>query len=67
MLHAYVFSDKKYYGVNVENCSYSLTVCRKNCITSAITGYKLSDAKYMIIITNAADTITPCGVCRQIL
>jgi len=58
-----------HYGVNVENCSYSLTTCaEKNCITSAITdGVNLKDALYMIVITDTADTITPCGACRQIL
>ena len=60
---------KIHYGVNVENCSYSLTTCaEKNCITSAITdGVNLKDALYMIVITDTADTITPCGACRQIL
>ena len=64
-----VFPDRDFFGVNVENCSYSLTTCaEKNCITSAITeGYNLSDALYMIVITNTSDTITPCGACRQIL
>jgi cytidine deaminase len=58
-----------HYGVNVENCSYSLTTCaEKNCITSAITdGVNLKNALYMIVITDTADTITPCGACRQIL
>jgi cytidine deaminase len=64
-----VFPNKKYFGVNVENCSYSLTTCaEKNCITSAITdGVNLKDALYIVIGTNSADTITPCGACRQIL
>ena len=61
--------NKYYYGVNVENCSYSLTTCaEKNCITSAITdGADLTDALYMLIITDTAPTITPCGACRQVL
>lgn len=64
-----VFPDKKYYGVNVENCSFSLTICaEKNCISSAITdGANMKDALYMILITNTSNTITPCGACRQIL
>jgi len=62
-------SNKYYYGVNVENCSYSLTTCaEKNCITSAITdGIDVKEALYMIIITDTAQTIIPCGACRQIL
>ncbi len=64
-----VCPNKNYYGVNVENCSYSLTACaEKGCISTAITdGVDLNNALYMIVITNTADTITPCGACRQIL
>ena len=65
-----VFDDnEKYFGVNVENCSYSLTSCaEKNCIGSAITNKgNLKNAKYLLVITNSAKTITPCGACRQIL
>jgi cytidine deaminase len=64
-----VLPDKNYYGVNVENCSYSLTCCaEKNCITSAITdNTDLSLVKYIVLITDTANTITPCGACRQIL
>ena len=64
-----VFDNNTYYGVNVENCSFSLTTCaEKNCINSAITdNVNLKDANYMLIITNSADTITPCGSCRQVL
>jgi cytidine deaminase len=62
-----VCKEKKYYGVNVENCSYSLTVCAEtNCISNAITdGIDFKDALYMIVLTNTADEITPCGSCRQ--
>ena len=62
-------NNKQYFGVNVENCSYPLTSCaEKNCITSAITdNADLKTAKYMLVITNSADTITPCGACRQVL
>ena len=61
--------DLKYYGVNVENCSFSLTTCaEKNCITNAITdNANLKEAKYMIVLTNTAKKITPCGSCRQVL
>ena len=64
-----VIDNKKYDGVNVENCSYSLTSCsEKNCINSAITdNADLKNANYILIITNSANSITPCGSCRQIL
>lgn len=62
-------NNETYFGVNVENCSYSLTNCaEKNCISSAITNNaSLENAKYLLVITNSAQDITPCGACRQIL
>ena len=64
-----VFKDKEYMGVNVENCSYSLTICaEQNSISTAITnGENLKDALYLIVLTNTADEITPCGACRQVI
>ena len=66
--------DEKYFGINVENCSYSLTVCAEtNCITTALTtDPSIKDRKdwsncFMIVLTNTADEITPCGSCRQVL
>ena len=64
-----VCKDKNYFGVNVENCSYSLTVCAEtNCLSTAVTnGVDFKDALYMIVYTNTADEITPCGSCRQFI
>tara|TARA_Y100001958_G_C21233233_1_gene559205 strand:+ start:840 stop:1229 length:390 start_codon:yes stop_codon:yes gene_type:complete len=64
-----VCKDKIYSGVNVENCSYSLTVCAEtNCISNAVAdGLDFNDAQYMIVMTNTADEITPCGSCRQFM
>jgi cytidine deaminase len=64
-----VCKDRNYIGVNVENCSYSLTVCAEaNCISSAITaGVDFNDALYMIVYTNTAVEVTPCGSCRQFI
>ena len=64
-----VCKNKKYYGVNVENCSYSLTICAEtNCLSNAVSdGLNFDDALYMIVMTNTADEITPCGSCRQFM
>ena len=64
-----VCKNKKYYGVNVENCSYSLTICAEtNCLSNAVSdGVDFKDALYMIVMTNTADEITPCGSCRQFM
>lgn len=64
-----VTKNKNYIGVNVENCSYSLTVCaEKNCLSNSITnGCNFEDVLYMIVYTNTSDEITPCGSCRQFM
>ena len=64
-----VCKDTNYFGVNVENCSYPLTICAEtNCISNAITdGLDFKNVLYMVVLTNTADEITPCGSCRQFI
>ena len=64
-----VCKNKNYFGVNVENCSYSLTICAEtNCISNAITdGLDFKNVLYMVVLTDTADEITPCGSCRQFI
>lgn len=65
---AAVLADNKvYYGVNVENSSYPLTICAEaNAITTAVTnGMKKIDKIY--VIGQVKEPISPCGACRQII
>ncbi len=58
-------SGKVYLGVNVENCSFGLTICAERmALGAAITaGEREFDA-----IAIATDTgAMPCGACRQML
>ncbi|MCK5832611.1 cytidine deaminase [bacterium] len=53
-------------GVNVENSSFSLTICaERNAISSAIS----AGAKSIkgILILSSIGAIPPCGACRQVI
>ena len=56
-----------YYGVNVENVSYGLTICaERNAVSTAIT----EGVKKILKVVVVADTekpVTPCGACREFI
>lgn len=56
-----------YYGVNVENVSYGLTICaERNAVSTAIT----EGVKKILKVVVVADTekpVTPCGACREFM
>ena len=57
--------DKIFTGVNVENCSYGLTLCAE---ASAICQMISSGSKTIqaMVIMNGENTLCPpCGACRQ--
>ncbi|KAH9515562.1 hypothetical protein Btru_011409 [Bulinus truncatus] len=59
---------KIFTGCNVENASYSLTVCaERTAIVKAVSeGYV--NFKAMAVATNLKDTYaSPCGACRQFI
>lgn len=56
--------DQKYFGVNVENASYGLTICAElNAITSAVTG-SLKKIKLIAVNLSTDKVGVPCGSCR---
>lgn len=60
-------SGKVYYGVNVENSSYGLTICAER---SAISSMVTSGERKPVVVVVVADTeepIPPCGACRQVI
>jgi len=60
-------SGNIYYGVNVENISFSLTICaERNAIFHAISEGEKTIIKVFILST-AKSPITPCGACRQVI
>ena len=60
-------SGKIYQGANIENSSYSLTICaERTAVFQAI----LDGERKFISIAIAGDTedyLAPCGACRQVL
>lgn len=58
---------KIYYGANIENSSYSLTICaeRTAAFTALINGER--HFSKIAIASDAEDFISPCGACRQVL
>jgi cytidine deaminase len=65
---ALLTKDKKIYtGCNVENGSYSLTICaERNAIFKAISeGEK--DFEAIAIVTDTDNFCPPCGACRQVI
>lgn len=60
-------NDNEYYGVNVENASYPLSLCaERNAITTAVTN-GMKKIKYIYVTGNTAEPISPCGACRQVI
>jgi cytidine deaminase len=60
-------SGKIYTGCNVENASYSLTICaERNAVFQAV-----ADANYdflaIAIYVDSDKVFPPCGACRQVL
>ena len=59
--------DTVFVGCNVENSSYSLTICaERNAVFKAVCeGHK--KFKAMAIVSDDANLLPPCGACRQVL
>jgi cytidine deaminase len=67
---ALVLNDgRSFSGVNVENCSYGLTLCaERNAITSAVShGAKPGDISHIVIVAHSPGWPSPCGACRQVM
>ncbi len=58
---------KIYYGANIENAAYSVTVCAER--TALFTALLQGERKFKrIAVVSDSQTITaPCGACRQAL
>jgi cytidine deaminase len=58
--HDYLFA-----GCNVENASYSLTLCAEASALGALISAGEKHIKEMVIIGSGKELCVPCGACRQ--
>jgi cytidine deaminase len=60
-------AGKIFTGCNIENSSYSLTICaERTAIFKAISDGH-TKFKAIAIASDSKDLISPCGACRQVL
>lgn len=60
-------SGRVYTGCNIENSSFSLTVCaERTSIFKAVSESERS-FKAIAIASDALDFVPPCGACRQVM
>ncbi len=58
-------TGKIYLGCNVENASYSLTICaERTALFSAIAAGE-KDFTHLVVATE--NGVSPCGACRQVI
>lgn len=58
-----------YYGTNIENSSYGLTMCaERNAIFNAYSnGVEYDDIEAIAIVGDTQGPVSPCGACRQVM
>ncbi len=60
-------SGKIYTGCNIENSSFSLTVCAERTAIFKAISEGSTKFKAMAICTDSSEIIPPCGACRQVM
>lgn len=58
-------SGQLYSGCNIENASYSLTMCAESVAIAAMLNAGEQSIQRIVIVSSGADFCTPCGACRQ--
>ncbi len=63
----YCVNGKIYTGVNIENCSYSLTMCAERIALFKAISEGEKKFRLLLLFSPQIDFITPCGACLQVL
>lgn len=59
--------DRIFAGTNVENLSYSLTICAERSALMAAVTAGVTDFKLLALVSESDNNILPCGACLQVL
>lgn len=54
-----------YAGCNIENASYSLTICAEACAICAMISAGENKIVQIAVMTISSELTAPCGACRQ--
>jgi cytidine deaminase len=60
-------SGKYYYGVNVENASYGLTVCAERVAVFKAVSEGERVITDVLVYAPTRKPVSPCGACRQVI
>jgi homotetrameric cytidine deaminase len=58
---------RRFFGCNVENVSYGLTICAERSALVAAVAEGAREFRRMVIVTEQGPPAPPCGACRQVL
>ncbi len=60
-------NGKLYTGCNIENSSYSLTICAERTAIFKAYSEGVKKFKAIAVVSDADVPVPPCGACRQVL
>ncbi len=58
-------SGKIYPGCNIENASYSLTICAER--TALFSAIAAGEKDFIHLVVATENGVSPCGACRQVI